>query len=122
MPEYDIGILYSKGRGVRQDDGKALQLWEQSATKGFVPAQLLLGYLYYRGEGGVGQNYGMARQWWEKAAAQHNPSAQALVGSLYEHGEGVNKDFATAREWYGEACKGGFQEGCAALERLNGHK
>lgn len=121
MPEYDIGILYSKGRGVSQDHDMARQWWEKAAARGFITAQLHLGYLYYQGEG-VRQDYGMARQWWEKAAAQHNPSAQALVGSLYEHGEGVNKDFTTARKWYDEACKGGFQEGCTALERLNGHK
>lgn len=120
MPEYDIGILYSKGRGVRQDDGKALQLWEQSAAKGFVPAQLLLGYLYYRGEGGVGQDYGMARQWWKKAADRGNPSAQVSIGAMYEHGEGVKKDLTVAREWYDKACERGFEEGCTELKRLNG--
>lgn len=121
MAEYNLGELYSNGLGVSQDHDMARQWWEKAAARGFITAQLHLGYLYYQGEG-VRQDYGMARQWWEKAAAQHNPSAQALVGSLYEHGEGVNKDFTTARKWYDEACKGGFQEGCAALERLNGHK
>lgn len=121
MAEYNLGELYSKGLGVGQDDDKARQWWEKAAARGFITAQLRLGYLYYQGKG-VRQDYDMARQWWEKAAAQHNPSAQALVGSLYEHGEGVKKDFATARKWYDEACKGGFQEGCAALERLNGNR
>ncbi|MDM8214852.1 tetratricopeptide repeat protein [Desulfovibrio piger] len=118
MAEYSLGELYSKGLGVSQDDDKARQWWEKAAAKGFITAQLHLGFLYYKGES-VKQDYGMARQWWEKAAAQHNPSAQVLVGSLYEHGEGVNKDCATAREWFDEACRGGFQEGCAALEGLN---
>ncbi|MDM8214851.1 tetratricopeptide repeat protein [Desulfovibrio piger] len=114
-----VGKSRSKGLGGRQDDGKALQLWEQSAAKGFVPAQLLLGYLYYRGEGGVGQDYGMARQWWEKAADRGNPSAQVSIGAMYEHGEGVKKDLAAAREWYDKACGRGFKEGCTELERLN---
>ncbi len=120
MAEYDIGELYSKGLGVRQDDDTARQWWEQSAAKGFVEAQLHLGYLYHQGKGGVGQDYGMARRWWEKAAATGNPRALTCLGTLYEHGEGVKKDLAVAGELYDTACKRGFKAACAALEEMNG--
>lgn len=141
--QYMLGLMFSKGEGVPQDFVQARQWWEKAAAQKETDkdnhvilhangsfyfnlyingmAEYNLGELYNNGLG-VSQDDAKARQWWEKAAAQHNPSAQALVGSLYEHGEGVDKDFATARKWYDEACKGGFQEGCAALERLNGHK
>ena len=138
--QYMLGLMFSKGEGVPQDFVQARQWWEKAAAKEAETgdtnvilsangsfyfnlyvngmAEYSLGELYSKGLG-VSQDDDKARQWWEKAAAQHNPSAQVLVGSLYEHGEGVNKDCATAREWFDEACRGGFQEGCAALEGLN---
>ncbi len=116
--QYKLGVLYSQGIGMEQDNAKACRWYRKAAEQGDMKAQYMLGRMYYNGEG-VPQDFVKARQWWEKAADRGNPSAQVSIGAMYEHGEGVKKDLAAAREWYDKACGRGFKEGCTELERLN---
>ena len=38
---------------------------------------------------------------------------------MYVKGEGVRQDYKRAKEWFGKACDGGYQEGCDAYKILN---
>jgi hypothetical protein len=67
--QYNLGMLYYEGHGVRQDYAAARQWWEQAAAQGNAAAQYYLSVLYDKGQG-VPQDYATARQWFEKAAAQ----------------------------------------------------
>lgn len=116
--QFNLGVLYDQGRGVRQDYQKAREWWEKAAAQGHAMAQVKLGFLYYYGQG-VRQDYQKAREWFEKAAAQGEATAQVGLGLLYENGHGVRQDLATAKEWYGIACNNGDQTGCDGYRRLN---
>jgi hypothetical protein len=67
--QYNLGMLYYEGHGVRQDYATARQWWEQAAAQGNAAAQYNLGMLYRKGRG-VPQDDVQARQWYAKAAAQ----------------------------------------------------
>ena len=64
--QFDLGLIYYAGRGVKQDYAKARELWEKVAEQGYATAQYNLGTLYYNGRG-VEQNTAMAKEWFGKA-------------------------------------------------------
>lgn len=47
--EFELAKRHMSGKGVKQDIIKALELYEDSAKHGSVPAQLALGELYFNG-------------------------------------------------------------------------
>lgn len=113
-----LGVIYSQGKGVRQDYSKAFYWYQKSADQGLSGAQVTLGISYHKGEG-VRQDYSKALYWLRKAADQKNTIAQNYIGLLYKSGEGVRQNKTTAKEWHGMACDNGDQYGCDWYKELN---
>src|SRR6202012_2922247 len=65
--QYNIGVMYDKGLGVRTDFAIAAEWYRKAATLGIVDAQWDLGILYGEGRG-VPKNYETAVAWLRKAA------------------------------------------------------
>ena len=42
----DLGVMYAEGRGVPQDDAKAIKWFRKAAEQGHADAQLNLGEMY----------------------------------------------------------------------------
>ena len=80
--QYNLGLMYAKGKGVPQDDAQAVGLWQKAAEQGHVSSQFSLGLAYDNGEG-VPQNYKQAVEWYTKAAKQGYAMAQFNLGSLW---------------------------------------
>ncbi|AHE50064.1 Sel1 domain-containing protein [Aeromonas hydrophila 4AK4] len=78
----------------------------QSAERGDVTAQFLLGKKYDSGEG-IEQNDSKAVEWYRKAAEQGHAGAQNNIGWMYENGRGVRQSNSTAVEWYRKAAEQG---------------
>ena len=116
--QYNLGLLYQEGKGVRQDYSKAIEWYEKSANQGYSDAQYNLGLLYQEGKG-VRQDYPKAIKWYEKSANQGYSSAQHALGVIYYNGRGVRQNSATAKEWFGKACDNGEQVGCDAYRMMN---
>ena len=116
--QHNLGVMYTKGSGVRQDYAKAAQWYEKAANQGMPDAQAILGVKYYEGKG-VRQDYAKAAQWYEKAANQGFAFAQSNLGTMYYEGKGVRQNMATAKEWFGKACDNGAQNGCDGYRILN---
>jgi TPR repeat protein len=74
--QFNLGVLYARGRGVAQDFSQAARWYRLAAEHGHALAQCNLGVLYEDGLG-VLQNDEEARHWYQKAAAQGNLQAQA---------------------------------------------
>ena len=108
LAQYNLGIMYSKGRGVPQDYVEAFRWHKKAAEQGFAPAQYNLGNMYYDGRG-VPQDYVEAVKWHKKAAQQGNASAQNNLGNKYYHGRGVPQDYITAHMWYNLAAASGVE-------------
>ena len=49
--QFNLGLMYDKGDGVRQNFPKAVRWYRLAAKQGNVSAQFNLGLMYYKGEG-----------------------------------------------------------------------
>ncbi|MGE0592694.1 MAG: tetratricopeptide repeat protein [Vicinamibacterales bacterium] len=70
-----------------------------AAEQGDADSQVLMGRLYFEGEG-VPQDDAEALRWWRLAAAQNNRDAQFRISYMYEYGRGVPLDLDEAIHWY----------------------
>ena len=79
MAMYNLGILYSNGRGVQQDHSEAFKWYMKSAEFGDVEAMLKLGSAYENGLGVV-KSYGEAFKWYMKASGTgHGRGVEGLA-------------------------------------------
>ncbi|WP_314879189.1 tetratricopeptide repeat protein, partial [Haemophilus parahaemolyticus] len=49
--QFNLGVMYAKGRGVKQDDVEAVKWYRQAAEQGDAEAQFNLGVMYAKGRG-----------------------------------------------------------------------
>ena len=98
--QYILGWVYSRGRGVGQDDAEAVKWFRLAAEQGNAPAQSNLGALYYDGEG-VAQDYIQAHMWSNLAAAQGDENGRKnrdMVAKKMTAAD-ISKAQVLAREW-----------------------
>ncbi|MGH7075734.1 MAG: tetratricopeptide repeat protein [Stellaceae bacterium] len=97
--QYDLGVMYETGVGVKHDPVEAAILFMNAAATGQVMAQYRLGIAYEQGLG-VKQNGTNAAMWYERAARQGVRAAQTALGRIYANGNGVAVDPVAAYAWY----------------------
>ena len=102
--QYDLGLMYSSGDGVKQDYKEAFKWWRKAAEQGYAEAQYNLALCYDNGEG-VSKSKTEAVRWYRKAAEQGEVHAQWNLARKYYFGEGVrsNKDLSVKRQNRAEA-------------------
>ena len=100
--QYNLGLMYMNGQGVRRDDGQALTWFYRAAKQGHALAQTNLGSLYEAGRG-VQKNDSEAVRWYRSAADQGEVYAQNNLGNMYFNGRGVRQSDAEAVRWYRRA-------------------
>jgi len=106
LAQYNLGVLYRKGRGVPQDDVQARRWYAKAAAQGQAKAQYNLGTLYFNGDG-VPKNYQQALRWFRLAADQGEALAQTKIAIMYDEGQGVPHDIVQAYTWYSLAATNG---------------
>ena len=106
LAQFNLGVLYRKGRGAPQDDVQARQWFEKAAAQGQAKAQFNLGTLYFNGEG-VAKDYQQAFRWFRLAADQGEALAQTKIAIMYDEGQGVPQDIVQAYKWYSLAATNG---------------
>ena len=116
--QFNLGVMYEDGRGVKQDYFKAFEWYQKAAEKGYADAQFNLGFMYANGQG-VKQDYFKAVEWYQKAAEQGDASAQYNLGIMYKNGLGVKQNYTKAKEYFGLACDNKDQDGCDMYKMLN---
>ena len=72
--QYNLGVMYDKGKGVPEDDTEAVKWYRLAAEQGHAQAQSNLGAMYANGEG-VPEDYVQAYAWTNLAAAQGHKKA-----------------------------------------------
>ena len=71
--QFDLGIRYSLGLGVPENDAEAIRWYRLAAAQGHAEAQNNLGVMYDAGRG-IPQDYAEAVRWYQRAALlQHDP-------------------------------------------------
>ena len=104
--QFNLGAMYSEGKGVEQDYKEAARWYSKAAVRGHAEAQNCLGTMSFLGKG-VEQDYKEAVGWWRKAAIQGYPQAQFSLGTMYFKGIGIEQDYKEAVDWYRKAAKRG---------------
>ncbi len=104
--QFNLGLLYSEGKGVPVDYRQAVFWYQKGAEQGHTGAQYNLAHLYFGGHG-VDKDPVKATHWWQQAAQRGHVLAQQYLGYAYYKGIGVNKDQQEALRWFREAAKGG---------------
>lgn len=97
--QYNLGIMYEKGRGVSQNSVEAAKWFRLAAEQEASQAQYNLGVMYGMGRG-VPQDHAEAVKWFRLAAVQGLSQAQHNLGVAYDNGMGVPQDFAEAVKWF----------------------
>lgn len=86
---------FCKGKGVKYDLNKAVDLFRRSADEDDPYAQSNLGYMYMNGFG-VDQDYNKALDLFRKTEVKDLSLAQCNLGLMYMNGWGVNQDYGVA--------------------------
>lgn len=104
--QFNLGLLYRNGRGVKQDDREALIWFSRAAEQGMLDAQYNTGLMYMEGRG-VAVSKIEAFKWWQLAAAKGHAPSEYNLGVLYAYGiaTGVDVDKALAL-WKQAAAQG----------------
>ena len=93
--EFELAKRHMSGKGVKQDIIKALELYEDSAKHGSVPAQLAIGELYFNGveelftDKRIDRDYEKAAYYYEKAVengAEVTEDICMQLGEIYRFG------------------------------------
>ena len=104
--QYNLGVSYENGQGVKQSYEEAVKWYILAAEQGYAPAQLNLGYCYELGQG-VKQSYEEAVKWYTLAAEQELANAQFNLGVCYKNGQGVKQSYEEAVKWWHKAAEQG---------------
>jgi TPR repeat protein len=83
---------------VAGDYATALAQWRVLAKDDHAHSQLMIGALYFNGQG-VGQDYAEATRWFRRAADNGSADAALQLAQMYAGGEGVAQDAAEAQRW-----------------------
>ena len=94
-----MGLCYEFGKGVEEDEHKAVDWYTKAAEQGDPTGQYYLGLCYEYGTG-VDKDLAKAFECYQRSADQDYPQAQGRVGLCYDFGTGVEQDYSKAVEWY----------------------
>ena len=105
--QYNLGVMYSFGRGVPENYAEAVRWWRLAAERGIARAQYELGAMYEIGLG-VPENDVEAVKWYRLAAEQGYSSAQYKLGNMYDEGS-VPQNNVRAYVWWSVAAAQGHE-------------
>jgi len=97
-----MGMLYYFGRGVKEDEFAAVDLWEKSAAQGNLDAMFQLGNAYTYGSEAftkVPDPEMEAAKWYYKAGVGGHAEAQYSLGLMFLVGKGVVENREEALHW-----------------------
>jgi len=84
---YNLGVMYFKGEGVKPDRLQGLEFFKKAAEQGHANAQFILGTLYDKGED-VLQDRAVAANWYRKAADHGRDKAHFHLSLVATQGGG----------------------------------
>ncbi len=117
LAQYNLGVMYYTGRGVKADHGKAFEWTHQAAEQGHQGAQFNLGVLYFNGHG-TRRSASDAFQWYRAAAETGHAQAQYNVATMYRDGSGVERDPVQAHFWANVSRENEFADAAKLQEEI----
>jgi hypothetical protein len=80
--QYNLGVMYYRGRGVVQNDQEAVRLWKLAASQGNASAQYNLGWLYYGGK--VDKDDKEVLKWYRLSSGRGYAYPRDIIGWVYK--------------------------------------
>ncbi|MCP0914096.1 MULTISPECIES: tetratricopeptide repeat protein [Legionella] len=115
--QFNLGLIYEKGKGRAVDFEKARELYASAAEKNHSQAMTQLAGLFFNGQGGP-RDQEQALYWYKKAAALGEREALYQLGLLSETGVALKLDFPEALQYYEQAADKGNAKAMLALARM----
>lgn len=112
--QFNLGLLYRNGQGVKRDDREALIWFTRAARQGMLDAQYNTGLMYMEGRG-VAVSKPEAFKWWELAAAKGHAPSQHNLAVLYAYGIATGVDTGKALELWRLSAAQGYKQARQAL-------
>jgi localization factor PodJL len=106
---FEVGAVYTEGRGVKVDLAEAAKWYQRAADAGVVPAEYRLASLYEKGTG-VARDLPKARTLYQRAAEKGNASAMHNLAVMLASSGDVAPDFAGAGKWFAMAADRGIRD------------
>ncbi|CAN7550229.1 peptidoglycan-binding protein [Pararhizobium sp. LjRoot235] len=106
---FEVGAVYTEGRGVKIDLAEAAKWYQRAADAGVVPAEYRLASLYEKGTG-VARDLNKARALYLQAAEKGNASAMHNLAVMLASGDEGAPDFAGAGKWFAMAADRGIRD------------
>ncbi|MDQ0318871.1 localization factor PodJL [Pararhizobium capsulatum DSM 1112] len=106
---FEVGAIYTEGRGVKVDLVEAVKWYQRAADQGLVPAEYRLATLYEKGSG-VTRDAAKAKALYLSAAEKGNASAMHNLAVILANGGDTPPDFAEAGKWFGKAAELGLRD------------
>src|SRR5690606_1428943 len=106
--QFNLGLIYEKGRGVPADAARAAQYYLSAAESGHAKSAYNLGILHSRGALGPNRDLDAAGKWLEVAAEKGIPQAQYLLALLLVDRDyrGINPNLS--EQWMRKAAAAGL--------------
>jgi len=114
--QFNLGLLYRNGFGVKQNDREALVWFTRAAQQGLLDAQYNTGLMYMDGRG-VAISKTDALEWWKLAAAKGHAAAQHNLAVLYAYGIATGIDTTKALDLWRRSAAQGHKGARKALYR-----
>lgn len=108
-----LGWMYETGKGVAEDDAKAVSLYRTAITQGDAFGQWRMGVMIE--EGAAQGTHDQAVALFRQAAAQKSAGATASLGVMYATGRGVERDYDAAMRYYQAAARMGSAHGIEGI-------
>lgn len=118
--------IFSRGKSLFASGAmeEAFSSFAVSASMGYAPASVMLGFCYEEGAG-VAVDRHRAFLWYDSAAKEKEPMAEYRLGRCYLHGIGVNRNFKAAHMFLRRAAASGVSEAkdelFSMMQRRNAH-
>ena len=81
LAQFDLGLMYAKGDGVRRDEREAFKWFHKAARNNHTEAKFYMGLSFAQGRG-VKKQFQLARYWFKLAAKAGHRQAMAHLASL----------------------------------------
>ncbi|MGA0596683.1 tetratricopeptide repeat protein [Enterovirga sp. CN4-39] len=97
--QHDLGVLYARGKGVRQNAEEAAKLYIRSAKNGSIAGEVALAIALFNGDG-IEKNEAHAARLFRRTALRGNAIAQNRLARIYATGRGVPRNLIEAAAWH----------------------
>jgi hypothetical protein len=115
MSCYFLGIVLHSGKGVAQDEERALRVFQASCKDGYVRACGMLGNMYLEGQGAP-PDAAKALANFERSCAGHWGESCAAAAILYQRGAAGPPNVELAQKRFEEGCELGYQPACRYVD------